>query len=185
MKNYNVPVRFNKFLSIEPQYSREWFIDKIGSDEITRLDVEEKNIQLTTGAAFKVMLWPPAIKFSDRVAKILSEQHRIVNLDKDIMIDNFDNFVDEIYLRDGIAKWKIERKKHYFEKHEPKVTIFSITVNEPDYVKNSSTGSYLSRTMAKLKKEIRDELRKEIPNYFSDIVCHSSDNPQKVERSIL
>jgi hypothetical protein len=178
MNNYNIPVKRNRFLSVEPQYARDWFINKISKNQLDILDNEEKNIQLHTGAAFKLMLWPPATSFSDEVSKIINDQHKIIHVNSNIDIRNFDKFVDDIYCRDGIAQWKIERKKRYFQNHETKVTVFSIIVEHPQYFRNSSTGSYLSNEMIVLKKVIRDKFKNQVPDYFGDVICHSSDNPQ-------
>ena len=84
----------------------------------------------------------------------------------------------ELYRRDGIADWKVARKIEFFQTYKASLAVVSFSVGTEDYKYNGSTGTYLSASVAALKGSIRSMLCHRVPDYFSDVVCHSGDNPQ-------
>mgnify|MGYP001015015757 FL=1 len=101
-----------------------------------------------------------------------------------IKMHDFSRFTSELYALDGIADWKIARKIQFFRNFDSRISIINIVIPEPKYRLKSTTGSFLSHSMAVLKNDIRKRIGEKMPNYFSDIVCHSGDNPQ-MNRELL
>ena len=76
------------------------------------------------------------------------------------------------------------RKIQFMLTQKPVITIISFMINKPLYRKNSTNGLFISDTLIKIKTKIRNEIGLKLHNYFSDIVCHTGDNPQ-MNREIL
>lgn len=173
-----MPVKINKFLSVKPQYGRNWFENKFEDHVLNELDAMEKDVLLGTGAAFSLILWPPALAMLDEVVEFLQTRVRLLEIDSNVELTDLDKFVRELYRRDGIADWKVARKIEFFQSYKASLAVVSFSVGTEDYKYNGSTGTYLSASVAALKGSIRSMLCHRVPDYFSDVVCHSGDNPQ-------
>lgn len=173
-----MPVRINKLLSVKPQYGRNWFESKFEDHVLDELDAMEKDVLLRTGAAFTLILWPPALAMLDDVVEFLQTRVRVLKIDSNVELIDLNKFVKELYRRDGISDWKVARKIEFFQNYKASLAMISFSVVTEDYKYNGSTGTYLSASVAALKGSIRSMLCCRVPNYFSDVVCHSGDNPQ-------
>jgi hypothetical protein len=181
-QNY-IPVQINKFISIRPEYGREWFLEKFNQSVVDDLDALACKILIKTGAAFQLMIWPSANKYSSEISEylglnksvnIISEKHNI-NFEN---FENFENFTKDFYSLDGIANWKVARKIVYMRSFEPQVSVITFTVDDPMYRLNTSTGAPLSDAAAQIKADVRNQFKSKFNDYFGDIVCHCGDNPQ-------
>ena len=181
---YNVPVRFNRFLSVEPQYGKSWFESRFDASVIENLSYAEQDVLVRSGAAFQLMIWPPANHLFSEIVSFISDKTRLVSCDKDIEIKSFRDFSYDIYRRDGIAKWKIARKIQFMDNYDSKISLISVIIDNPRYRKNRSNGVFLSDTIAEIKASIRSQFKGAFPEYFGDFICHSGDNPQ-MNREIL
>lgn len=181
---WHVPVYLNSYLRVEPDYGRSWFSEKFSEKTLKELDAEAQNVIIESGASFNILIWPPAEVYYEEILEHISREYTVLHTEKDIKLNDFSAFASELYALDGIADWKIARKIQFFKKFESRISMINIVIPEPKYRLKATTGSYLSSSMALLKNNIRKRIGDKMSHYFSDIVCHSGDNPQ-MNRELL
>lgn len=172
-----VPVRFAPGKGPR-NYGRGWFENHgFAKEYLERLDSLLQNQLVTTGAAFQLIVWPPAMQFENEIFEILAERHSVIAAIRNINLTNFPKFVEEIYLSDDIEQWKIQKKIYHMRKHKPAVSMFSFLIDDPRYRVKTRTESHLSDSVVQLKKEIRGRFKDRIEDYVHDITTHIGDNP--------
>jgi hypothetical protein len=183
-EEYQVPVFLNRFLRVEPNYGRSWFSERFPEETLKALDAEAQNVIVKSGASFNILIWPPAEIYYQEILDYISRKFTVLRTERNIKLHDFSRFASELYALDGIADWKIARKIHFFKNFENRISLINIVIPEPKYRLKDTTGSFLSSSMALLKEDIRMRIGGKVINYFSDIVCHSGDNPQ-MNRELL
>jgi len=173
-----LPVQFNYKKKGPTNYGREWFEERdFPENLLLKLDDQLKSLLLSTGAAFVLIIWPPAQKFSEEIIEMIKSRYPTIAETKNIRIKNFSKFIESVYLSDDIEQWKIQKKIYHMKEYKPVVTAIAFLISDPAYRTKTRTESYLSDTVAKLKKEIREKYRDQIDDYIYDIVAHIGDNP--------
>ena len=173
-----VPVEFTKRKDPASDYGREWFIEHgFDSELIARLDELLTTTLIETGAAFQLIIWPPAKAFASEIIATVRERYRVLSVVQDVEVRELGQLVDEMYLSDDIERWKIQKKIFHMKEYEPSISVVSFLIDRPAYRTKSRTQSYLSDAVASLKAELRKKYRHHIPNYVHDIILHIGDNP--------
>jgi len=173
-----VPVRFVPGKKGPVDYGREWFENHgFPEDYLKRLDNRLRNNLIATGAAFELIVWPPAMPFEHEIFETLAEQYSVIAEIRNINLQDFPEFVEAMYLSDDIEQWKIQKKIYHMRQYKPLVSVFSFLIDDPRYRVKTRTESYLSDAVAKLKAEIRNRYKVRIEGYVHDIITHIGDNP--------
>ena len=173
-----LPVKFSTEIKGPTNYGKDWFLKRdFSSDLINRLDYQLNEILISTGAAFVMVLWPPAQKFSTEIKNLVESRFSVLAFQENQRIENFPEFIESTYLTDDIEQWKIQKKLFHMKSFEPVITSLVFQINDPAYRMKARTESYLSDSVAKLKKEIRSKYRDKVENYVHDIIVHIGDNP--------
>ena len=89
-----------------------------------------------------------------------------------INIKDFETFITEIYRRDGIADWKIARKRKFMKNFTKEIGLITFAIDDPNYRRNRSTGSILSHLLFKLSLKYDNLSARKWRNYFGDIARH-------------
>ena len=174
----SLPVRFVPGSKGPLDYGREWFeIHGFEEDYLKSLDKRLLNYLNNTGAAFQLIVWPPAMQFESEIYEMLAAQHSVIAEIRQINLKNFPKFVEAAYLSDDIEHWKIQKKIFHMQNCKPVISVFSFLMDEPRYRVKTRTQSYLSDSVAKLKAEIRNRYKNRIEGYVHDIITHIGDNP--------
>jgi len=173
-----VPVKFELKKKGPINYGRNWF-EKRGfpEDLLMKLDIQLNEYIITTGAAFILILWPPAQQFTAEVKELITSRYHLIGEALNKEINNFPEFVEKIYLSDDIDQWKIQKKSYHMKDYPPIISAFAFQIDNPAYRAKFQTESYLSESVENLKKEIRSKYRDKVENYVHDIIVHIGDNP--------
>jgi len=173
-----LPVRFLKHKKGPTNYGREWFETReFPKEYLTRLDSRLYDILLSTGTAFVLIVWPPALPFTNEIEQLIGSRFPIIAQAKEKYIYDFESFVQGVYLSDDIELWKVQKKIFHMRDYPPVVSVFSFLIEKPLYRAKARTESYLSDTVAKLKAELIEKYRDKINGYVYDISVHIGDNP--------
>lgn len=173
-----IPVQFLPKKKGPVNYGRDWFEQRgFPGKLLAKLDNELNELLLSTGAAFVLILWPPAQQFTDEVKETIASRYPIIAEATHKTIPEFSKFIEAVYLSDDIEEWKIQKKIYHMKAWPPEISAIAFLIDKPGYRTKTRTESYLSDTVAALKKEIRDKYRKQIDGYVHDIVIHIGDNP--------
>lgn len=174
----SMPVLFARDKKGPIDYGREWF-ENHGFAELylKRLDRRLRNNLISTGAAFNLIVWPPAMQFENEIFETLAERHSVIAEIRNVNLTNFPEFVEQMYLSDDIEQWKIQKKIYHMRQYKPVVSIISFVVDDPRYRVKARTESYLSDSVVQLKAEIRNRYKDRIEDYFPDTITHIRDNP--------
>lgn len=176
----DIPVTFSWEANTARDYSRGWFEQRgFDNDLLVSLDYRLEELLVSTGAAFQLIVWPPAYDFIDEILDSLNEEFRVLSVSRHQEIGIFPDLVRKIYDCDDIEAWKIEKKIHsMLQGNSPtELTSASFLVEDPGYRRKVRSGGFLSHRMAQLKEEIRAKYQNYIPNYYHDIIVHIGDNP--------
>ncbi len=172
-----IPVRIEQHKAPR-DYNRSWFLENgFDGNAIQEMDESLINILIDSGAAFELILWPPAQLFVDAIEDDLRAKYEVISKCVNAKVDNLAGFVRQAYANDDIAAWKIEKKLYHMADYEPVVSVFSFVVTEPEYRSKAVSGSYLSTAMESLKSELRNRYKHKITNYIYDILLDIGDNP--------
>ena len=148
---------------------------KISKDQI----LEYENItlgQLSSTRWSWILLWPPAKPWFDEISQELSKfstkkWEKSIHLGKSLP-----NFIRKIYSIDDIQKWKVELKINAMQDFEPIIRIIAMEFPSDTFRIKKDVHAYQSKTAVYLKKLIRKNFGKKIPDYFYDIIIHIGDN---------
>lgn len=174
-----VPVAFNKYRNGVRPYGRDWFEERDFDTKIlSDLDLALSDVLMSTGAAFQLLIWPPAQEFSDNIISVIEKRYSVLGVKHQISISDFPDFVRAVYAKDDIESWKIAKKLFHMKGYSPIVTAVAFLIDDPRYRCKMRTGSFLSGEVAELKAEIRSQYSHRIPNHFHDIMVHVGDNPE-------
>lgn len=173
----DVPVSFVRG-SGPKNYGRHWFEQRdFDPETLKELDGLLLRELIRTGAAFQLVLWPPAQHLTAEIEKDLSAEYRVIAKRLSVAVSDLPSFVREIYRPDDIERWKVEKKLFHMRTHAPVVSAFSFIIPEPRYRTKSSSRSYLSTEVERLKAQLRAKYRDSIEGYVYDIILHIGDNP--------
>lgn len=172
-----IPVRIER-RKAPRAYNRSWFHENDFDDNVIHeMDRSLTNILIDSGAAFELILWPPAQSFVDAIEDDIRAKYQVIAKSVNAKINNLAGFVRQAYANDDIAAWKIEKKIYHMAEYAPVVSVFSFVVTEPEYRTKAVSGSYLSTAMESLKSELRNRYKHQLRNYIYDILLHIGDNP--------
>ena len=73
-KQYNIPVKFNKILNVKPFYNKKWFADRFSENEVSDLENGELELLINSGAAFNILIWPPAMNNFHEIESYLEQK---------------------------------------------------------------------------------------------------------------
>ena len=106
-----VLIRFlNKKVEVT-SYGRDWFENQEFHDEFLReLDDRLRDILISSGAAYELIIWPPALQFTEEIEAFIAARYPIIAHAKKRPIANFTRFLEDVYLSDDIDHWKIQKK---------------------------------------------------------------------------
>lgn len=163
--------------SIEKKdYSLGW-LNRNYTDLALEIEKYKEKIFEEYGVYFCAVVWGAAISYSEKIEDRIKEEVNIVEK-KHIEFNEEDycSFIREIYEIDDIDEWKIALKIEWLKKYEHAVDVIIFEIPFPRFREKIRDGSYLSDVGARLKREIREEYQKYIPDYEKDVIIHISDN---------
>lgn len=150
--------------------------NKMFKYKIERKSIEEKieELLIDEGNYTCGIIWGAAYDQFDLIETDIALKYRIVR-SFNLMIDDLDSFIFDIYSIDNVDLWKIKLKQGALKgKNCVRVVLFEI--DEPNYRKNERTGYWLSDSGVNLKRFIREKYKRFISDYVPDIIFHTGDN---------
>ena len=160
-------------------YGIEEFIEYDFSDEeIAIIQNRYELLKNEINVPFVCTLWAPVRDFYDEITEKLSKVGNVIEY-KDYTFDeyNYAAIARKIYAVDDIAKWKIEMKIDKMKPYKNKtIRMVLLNIDNPRFRYKSTNQNTLSVTCERIKKMIRNNYKKKIPDYFYDIIMHIGDN---------
>jgi hypothetical protein len=171
-----VPYQINNKNKVS--YNKAWFTQKFTPKEIAR--IEEKRLEIFDKFNFftNIMLWNSVEPYFDDIEADIAKSYRILE-SRDVTINP--NFIREIYKCDDIASWKVEKKIEHMKGRGNTIRLMRIDMPNPEWRTKEATGKPLSKVGERIKQKYRAEYKPKVPNYFHDIIIHTSDNFEQAE----
>lgn len=165
----------NKFEDIH--YGLDWFRQYFGEAECEMLIDCERKVFKDCFHPIKGIIWSPVSNYFSEITELIDNQYGATNIiDYDFPKEIFVRFVHGVYHIDDIAEWKVKTKlEHFGDESSYHVRMLDINMSYPDF-RIKRTGTTISREGEKLKKQIRDNYKNKVDNYFHDIIFHTADN---------
>lgn len=135
------------------------------------------------------ILWPPVVHIFAKIENELESVENGIKIVKSNLVtltfNEFEKFLYEVYKNGDIEKYKIDKKynsiinsciKSEISLKKVKLKIFEILLNYPNYKIKIFNGNPRSKTTMKIKKQIRDNNKDLILDYYYDNIIHMTDN---------
>lgn len=157
-------------------YSCSWVKEYCGS--LTKeIENYKTRIFKEYGVYFCAVIWGAAITYVTDIVERIGEKFQIISREKlEFEEDEYDKFIKEIYEIDDVEPWKTAIKIGQLKQYEYSVEAILFEIPFPNFREKKRDGSYLSDEGAKLKRVIREEFRRSIPEYEKDVIIHIGDN---------
>jgi hypothetical protein len=172
----NVP--YEKVERKKVSYNKTWFDMKFTAKEVQLIEAKRLEIFDKFNFFTTIMLWNSVEPYFDAIEKDIAKSHKILE-SRDVPINT--NFIREIYKCDDIATWKVEKKIEHMKGRGNTIRLLRIDMPDPSWRIKEATGKPLSRTGETLKLKYRKQYTPKVPNYFHDIIIHTSDNFEQAE----
>ena len=165
------------------EYSIDWFVENGFTTEEIRWIVETgAELLRRVQVPFSCVIWAPAADLADRILEDLSFFGTVTSVKRyDYAPGEYQSIVRAVYSIDDIEKWKIEKKLSYMKNYKPSLVAVDLTIPDPAYRIKAATGLPLSTVGERIKRAIRSKYKKEIKEYFFDIILHIGDNMYQSE----
>lgn len=159
-------------------YKKEWFNSRFSKEEINR--IEAKRLEIFDKFSFftTIMLWNSVEEWFDDIEQDIAKDYNILE-SRTVNINT--DFIREIYKCDDIASWKVEKKIEHMKGRGNKIRLLRLDMPNPEWRTKQATGKPLSKVGERIKLKYRAEYKPKVPNYFHDIIIHTSDNFEQAE----
>jgi hypothetical protein len=172
-----VPVRFVR-TNAKPKYGLDWFVaNRFSQSLIDNLDSLGLELLIESGAAFQVVIWPPAFDLAKNILADISARSKVLESHVYSSIPDMATLVREVYQSDDIERWKVEKKVSHVVTNNSKIVTASILIVDAKYRDKKLSRSYISSSVEELKSLLREKYKSQIPNYIHDVLIHIGDNP--------
>ena len=128
------------------------------------------------------ILWPPAQLWFEKILEDISCCVTIKNITNiSIKKNNFRNFVCRVYDTDDTNQSQIEKKIKRMTEADPcKICVIEMLYEHPDFI-IKRFGHTISEYGIRMKEDIREKYRINIPDYVYDVIIHTADNYDQTE----
>ncbi|MFI3331555.1 MAG: hypothetical protein R3Y38_07090 [Rikenellaceae bacterium] len=178
-KDYVIPARVYRSRPKKLDYSIKWFkVNGFTPEEIKILEDKNKEISEKVQVPFVCTLWSPAQEYFEQITQNLSAWGEVVGV-KDFELDksSYEKLVKGIYAVDDIASWKINYKLEKMKTSSSyKIRAVNLKLSASDFRLKKLNLSTLSVECEDIKSVIRTSYKKNIKDYFHDIIIHIGDN---------
>jgi len=173
----NVPCKIKNNKKVV-SYKKEWFDARFSKKELAQ--IEAKRIEVFDKFSFftTIMLWNSVEEWFDDIENDIAKNHNILS-SRTVNIKT--DFIREIYKCDDIAPWKVEKKIECMKGRGNKIRILKLDMPNPEWRTKQATGNPLSKVGERIKLKYRAQYKPKVPNYFHDIILHTSDNFEQAE----
>lgn len=180
---YRIHCKVNSYAD-DIEYSLDWFIEHgFGKEEIRKIQEKFNEIYQVVCRPISCVLWPAVYNYFDEITEKLGFLYKIKGV-KDYCFkgDTFDRAVKGIYHIDDIESWKIDKKIEYLKLYPAKIIrVIELDIPQPHFrLKNSNNHTILTEG-ENIKRIFRNCYRKNVDNYFYDIIMHTGDNYEQSE----
>ena len=154
-------------------YLKEWFDVRFSKEEMARIEAKRLEIFERFNFYTTIMLWNSVEEWFDEIETDIAKNHKILS-SQTVNINT--DFIREIYKCDDIATWKVEKKIEHMKGRGNRIRILKIDMPNPQWRTKEATGNPLSKVGESIKHKYRAQYKPKVPNYFHDIILHTSDN---------
>lgn len=133
------------------------------------------------------IIWNSAQQFKDFIIEDIERQGEILATYDLSLGENYCNFVRDIYLKDVIEDWKIEKKISTMKKSSDNrdVTLIFLEMDTTEQYYHEGKKKMVYASLDRLKKSIRTKYSKFVPEYFFDNVFHLTDDENEFKTSLI
>ena len=111
----NIPIKYTNEKT--PEYSKEWFINhSFNSELLSDLDKDLDNLLIEKGTTFNCVIWQGGNNYIEKIRELINKQHTIKLFVSNVVVNNFDKFLFDIYKTDNLEEWKIHYKLNELNK---------------------------------------------------------------------
>lgn len=179
--------KHNRF-SYDLTYLKTVFTD----EEIELINNKFNAIKSQLSIPYYFIIWPPAISIASKIENELNNYpEKLTFVDSQyIELDEscFKEFLYGVYNVDDVTKDIVDEKYRKMlpaclsnggEINKKRIMILKFLIDIPDYKMKVYNGNPRSKATMRIKKELRENNKKYINDYFYDIVLHVTDNAEQ------
>lgn len=159
-------------------YSIDWFYQNgFTNDEIDLILSAAEEIKAKMTIAFTGVIWSPAQHLRDGILSDLGRFGKVTDVRSyTYTVAQYENIVRKIYEIDDIAEWKVAAKLEHMKESPPQITTFCITFDDPAFRIKATSNMPISKTVERVKANIRMRYKGRVEDYFFDTILHIADN---------
>ena len=174
----NIPIKYINEKT--PEFPKEWFINhSFNSELLSDLDKDLDNLLIEKGTTFNCVIWQGGNNYIEKIMELINKQHTIKLFVSNVVINNFDKFLFDIYKIDNLEEWKIHYKLNELNKINSKtVSLISFLVLNPDWRIRENSESLISKKIELLKANLRTSVSESIDSHI-DTILHIGDNTKQ------
>lgn len=169
----DIPFETVKNSTVKVSYNMAWFAARFTKKEMARIEVKRLEIFKRYDFFTNIMLWNSMEPYFDDIEQDIAKEYNILE-SRDVLINT--DFIREIYKCDDIASWKVEKKIENMKGRGNIIRLLKLDIPNPQWRTKQATGKPLSKVGEKIKLKYRGIYTPKVPNYFHDIIIHTSDN---------
>lgn len=175
----NVPIKLLNS-KLHSEYPIEFFTDPIFDQHLVALlSKTAKKVFIDRGSAIKIVVWPLLHTYFGEITSYVESKYSLLKHEI-IEINNFENFIRDVYKSDDIEEWKIYMKlSRLLEVKSSLILVLEIQSEQANYRTKHRNNHYLDSNAALIKADLRNRYSKYINDYVYDISLHGADNPMQ------
>tara|TARA_B100001094_G_C18188302_1_gene805382 strand:- start:891 stop:1838 length:948 start_codon:yes stop_codon:yes gene_type:complete len=159
-------------------YGREWFENNgFTEEELNFIDTKKLEIMNNVGHYFVFTLWDSSKIFHEEILNKIRQKTEVLSRSKiQTSTLEYNKIVSSIYEIDDIEENRIAKKLENMP-NATKLTIIRAHIWNPTFrKKNKNPKVDICVEIEDIKKQIREEYKEKIVNYYYDNIIHAGDN---------